>query len=296
MANVHISGKWLFNKTPEISGNTSFGYAFSSNGISFVGMAVSSTWIKYSKAGGNYITVYADDDGDGVFSWSNENYRLVDFGESGLNVIDIFYNTLTACAKPYVEPTTTTITYNGNTLAELEEGQTANFDCNGKKAAGNVSILFGSKGSITYKGVTTEIEKGKTANLLCAGKKFATDVVVAVEKAVVEPTADNLFGVWKLNNTLTYTAGMTQTDTYRYNVACYVLEGNYAGWQVYNITIWTLSKNIAVTFNFVDHGGATVYMNGSWQEPDCKTLDFGTSGQSVPQAFFDWLKANAIKR
>lgn len=78
---------------------------------------------------------------------------------------------------------TVTITYNGTTLAELEAGQTATFP-QGVKAKTDVSIAFGSKGSITYKGVTTAIEAGKTANLLCSGKKFGTDVVVSVEAEV----------------------------------------------------------------------------------------------------------------
>ena len=75
----------------------------------------------------------------------------------------------------------TVITYNGNEIAILEEGQSAIFP-EGKKATGDVSIVFGSNGSITYKGVTTEVEKGKTAHLLVSGKKFATDVVINTKR------------------------------------------------------------------------------------------------------------------
>lgn len=99
-----------------------------------------------------------------------------------------FITWLEANAEQIIEPTSTptTITYNGATLAELEAGQTATFP-QGVKAKTDVSIAFGSKGSITYNGKTTEIEAGKTANLLCGGKKFGTDVVVSVESASNAP-------------------------------------------------------------------------------------------------------------
>ena len=104
-------------------------------------------------------------------------WRVLEFYD---DIPTLLRNYLTANATQIIETTPTTITYNGTELASLEEGQTANFDCEGTRAKTNVSILFGSKGSITYKGVTTEIEAGKTATLLCAGKKFATEVVVAI--------------------------------------------------------------------------------------------------------------------
>lgn len=109
-------------------------------------------------------------------------------------------------------PTHTTISYNGIELASLEEGQTANFDCNGKKAVGAVSILFGSKGSITYKGVTTEIEAGKTANLKCAGKKFGSDVVI-VTSAIPSLDAPTI----SLNGNILTITGMVK-NAQRYGI------------------------------------------------------------------------------
>ena len=74
------------------------------------------------------------------------------------------------------------IKYNGSTVANLAAGQTATLKCEGKKMNGDVVVVFGADGHITYNGITTEVEGGKTATLQCAGKKMASDVVVMVQK------------------------------------------------------------------------------------------------------------------
>ena len=76
--------------------------------------------------------------------------------------------------------TKTIITYNGNQIASLDEGQSAIFP-KGKKATDDVIITFSAKGSITYKGMITEVEKGKMARLLFKGKKFGSDIVVSTK-------------------------------------------------------------------------------------------------------------------
>jgi hypothetical protein len=92
----------------------------------------------------------------------------------------IYYTSNEVIYLPEDSPASVII-YNGNEIASLEAGQSAIFP-EGKKATGDVTISFGSKGSITYKGVTTEVEKGKTARLLFKDKKFGSDVIIALEK------------------------------------------------------------------------------------------------------------------
>jgi hypothetical protein len=187
-----IKGKWVFNDELDTSARFEQGVncVRVSDGHQLYGFTsyYSDSW------GKELVSVYTNSSlkSRGIIFHSDSigwdgNYAINsqwDFGTTEQEVSDTFLTWMQANATQIIETTPTTITYNGTELASLEEGQTANFDCNGKKAVGAVSILFGSKGSITYKGVTTEIEKGKTANLLCSGKKFGSDVVVAVEKAM----------------------------------------------------------------------------------------------------------------
>lgn len=168
-----IKGEWIFPATmPTLPlGSLSENVDFTSNGLEFGQISFSVTYVVYSQ--GSYASVYDN----GV--WTDEKYRIVDFGNTEQTVKQSFYTQFTSAAEPYTEPVLppATITYNGNVLAELEEGQTAVFP-QGVKAKTDVAIVFGAKGSITYNGNTVEVEKGKTANLLCGGKKFATEVVI----------------------------------------------------------------------------------------------------------------------
>lgn len=184
-----IIGEWTFNSTSSMLSTSAVTLKidFTLNGFTFDTI---------HQVHGNYLSMYLASKPTEVTigiwkgeAWSNSGNT--DFPVPPvINITggrdlgnEALANWIKANAVKTVATTLTTITYNGTELASLEEGQTATFSCEGTKAKTNVSILFGSKGSITYKGVITEIEAGKTANLLCADKKFGTDVVVAVEGA-----------------------------------------------------------------------------------------------------------------
>ena len=70
-----------------------------------------------------------------------------------------------------------------DTVITIASGQTATLHTTDEKLTEDISIVFGSKGSITYKGNTVEVEAGKTATLLCSGKMFTTDIVVYVPES-----------------------------------------------------------------------------------------------------------------
>lgn len=217
MAVTDLTGtKWLLNSK---LADPSFVPCY----INFVYNGISCRYLNKSSYYGGFDLIYGHNDGQAYYvykgdsgGWLDESYRTIEIngGQDVANAQLISW--LTANATQIIEATPTTITYNGTELASLEEGQTATFP-QGVKAKTDVSIVFGSKGSITYKGVTTEIEKGKTANLLCAGKKFATDVVVAVEKA-----EESIVGTWVFNDFSTVEIPPLQ----RINLSC---EGTFIG-------------------------------------------------------------------
>lgn len=72
----------------------------------------------------------------------------------------------------------TEIKYNGGTIASLSAGQTATLDCGGKKMLTDISVSFGTAGTITYNSKETEVQAGQTATLVCSGKKAVTDIVI----------------------------------------------------------------------------------------------------------------------
>ncbi len=196
------------------------------------------------------------------------------------------------------EASKTTITYNGNEIASLEAGQTAIFP-EGKKATGDVSIVFASNGSITYKGVTTEVEKGKTANLFCNGKKFGSDVVISA-KAEED---DSLAGTtWQFNTSITPPTS---------NLFVYASEQSATEWQAQVLSNYAYPNrpgssvtgyiSIAFTPSTIigtrTDGGTTgiPYTLHSGQE-EARTLIFSDKEPLVSDGFIDWLKANATKQ
>jgi hypothetical protein len=193
-----------------------------------------------------------------------------------------------ANATQIIEVLPTTITYNGNTLAELEEGQTAVFPQD-VKAKTNVAIAFGSKGSITYNGVTTEIEKGKTATLLCAGKKFATDVVVAVETAeVVVPTIKA--GDYVINNPVDFSSATITQDLIF--TAYEPWKGTYVAFE--KISVYT----DAISYYYPNspvNGWYSVYASGKFNYGESRIITIPTD-QEVSAEFLEWFIDNTTAK
>lgn len=122
-----------------------------------------------------------------------------------------FYNAGTGDFLYKVKETPTetiSITYNGSTIATLEEGQTATLNCNGKKMASDIIISFGTAGTITYNGKKTAVQAGQTATLVCSGKKAVTDIVIVAKAEGGEQPLTDLTGTtWQVNEGWTATAG-----------------------------------------------------------------------------------------
>lgn len=94
------------------------------------------------------------------------------------------------------------------------------------------------------------------------------------------PTADNLTGVWVLNDVLTFPVVVTQR----------------------NILVTSNSEQITaieVTTNSLSYyrtPGGWITANGrsTWGNEAYKIIDFGITGQAVSDNFYAWLTANAV--
>ena len=188
-----VTGVWVFNDTlVQSTFNCVWqDITYTCNGVTYLAMVddgdSNSNYIGYSyktesncQSGADIVWAYTG-------TWTAESYKTIDFGTEGQAVGSNFYNWLTANAtqvESEEETTPTTVTYNGNTLASLESGQTATLHCNGKIMKSDVVIAFGTNGTITYHGSITEVESGKTATMPCSGQVMNDDVVIAVPQNI----------------------------------------------------------------------------------------------------------------
>ena len=102
----------------------------------------------------------------------------------------------------------------------------------------------------------------------------------------VEPTADNLFGIWEFNETLSWTGKQMNIDV---NFTTFISLGHSQQTEFSTLRIVgdyqhdLLYSDEKYNYSAVD--------NDVWQT--IRKVDFGTTGQAVSQDFFDWLVKNA---
>lgn len=297
-----IKGKWQFIEVPQIKKiSQDVNYTLSPHSYTGTFVAIASTDGysldgKYLQGDTRYsMPLYYD-----YWRGGDGQPPIIDFGTAEQTVTDGFYTWLTANATLVEEepdPSKTIITYNGNEIASLEEGQSAIFP-EGKKATDDVTITFGANGSITYKGVTTEVEKGKTARLLFKGKKFATDIVVS---AKAEEEVYGLVGTWVFNETITVPPSTTTEITFKY------LDGERISAGIrYVPSVVENTQPAFGTAPYLQYFQVDIdrwkymysYGDGAWwpgYELPLRTIVFETA-QIVTKEFYEWFTANATKQ
>lgn len=90
-------------------------------------------------------------------------------------------------------------------------------------------------------------------------------------------------GVWVFNDTLSFTSGIKQSVRFTTN--------NEQGDA---INVYSSS----IEYNLPDAGkyNMTVYGRGNWANTAYKTIDFGTTEQTVTDSFYTWLTSNAVQQ
>lgn len=186
-----ITGKWIWNSTinpPTYLSLSVSGSQSTLQNVTFTAVRYDGTVSvkritvrKYGYTATKYEYGYNAEDGINIVynedGWNGNYQNELDFGDTPQTVDDDFYTWFTANARHMGE--TSSINYNGNILAELEQGQTATLDCKGRKAVTAISVVFGSYGGyIIHNGKTDVVHDLKTATLLCSDKKMLTNVVI----------------------------------------------------------------------------------------------------------------------
>ena len=98
-----ISGKWQWNSTISFTDDyQEMNLTFTSNGETFdylsAGSIANITYIVYiNKSNDTSVTVYSNG------TWSNDAYRIMDFGTTAQSCDNAFYNDFTSNASEYVE-------------------------------------------------------------------------------------------------------------------------------------------------------------------------------------------------
>ena len=111
------------------------------------------------------------------------------------------------------------------------------------------------------------------------------DIVLYAKQVEIQlPAADSLTGVWVFNETVA-TIG---NDEYNVNftsngLSCMSIRG-------YNGTTFSYNKGTIPSPSY-----KSVYSSSSgWTAEAYRTVDFGTTGQSVSDTFYEWLTSNAV--
>lgn len=94
---------------------------------------------------------------------------------------------------------------------------------------------------------------------------------------------ETISGVWVFNDTLSFTSGIKQSVRFTTN--------NEQGDA---INVYSSS----IEYNLPDAGkyNMTVYGRGNWANTAYKTIDFGTTEQTVTDSFYTWLTSNAVQQ
>jgi hypothetical protein len=154
-----LSGIWLLNETLETPPFSIFDISFRSDGkrctyfdCTFSSYAKNFIGFQYNTPVDS-IDAYLFQDyslGNLKKGWQLEAYRTIDFGGAEQLAFEQDYEWFIANAiyvgKSDEEPTATaTITYNGNVIATITDGQTATIPCEGKKMVGDIVIAYGGE-------------------------------------------------------------------------------------------------------------------------------------------------------
>ncbi len=161
--------------------------------------------------------VNADGSSSYVYEDSTEKWSLYYhfiYIENAQVVNEAFYLWFIANATKMIGASVVAITYNGDEIARLKNGQSATLHCAGDRAITDIVATYDSAGQISYNETETALKAGKIVTLTCAGKKMLADVCISVlptAAAGLYDENDNLLASW---DALVNTYGMDVAGDY----------------------------------------------------------------------------------
>lgn len=185
------------------------------------------------------------------------------------------------------EPTATLITYNGETIATLEAGQTATIKTAETEVEHDIVITPVFPINIAYGDIIATAEAGQTATIKCANTEADFDIVVSAK-----PSVPTLSGAWVFNESVDVSIGfITQpitftTTKYYGNVRDFISIG-CDGTNIRYFYKTDTGSNFFSPYS----GGSRWYISA-----DYRNIDFGSTPQEVSEEFYNWFTANATKQ
>lgn len=222
----------------------------------------------YRISGGETITITENYNSDGAIRWA------FGLGET--------------------ETPKTLITYNNETIATLEAGQTATIKTAETEVEHDIVITPVFPIEIAYGDIIATAEAGQTATVKCANTEADFDIVVSAKAE-----SYSVSGIWEFNEPA--------------EIEVVAFEENI------NFTMSGRTQNFAqivgrpdrgeISGNWYNESGGLVgnsiysvknaYGDDRWindNNDQTPTIDFGTQPQIVSEEFLTWLKANATKQ
>lgn len=273
-----LKGLYKFVDAPEVANASGGSYLnFVSNGKSFKQMS-------YGYIADMYQLQYANDTEsitvkEDSTAWVSNNYKFVDLGSTAQEVSDDFYNWFTTNTNVAYTVSTNLTNLTASAITPMIVGDTQTITLT---ASTNYNIP--AQSAITVTGATIT-NYTKTSDTVCKITIGSVTGNITITASGVEQTA-TISGKWKFND---------DGDG--------VVKDNFS--QAINFTsngqnftkIETHFMGASVESQMF-YGSTVVYgedYGGTWTNEAYKTVDFGTTAQTVGKIFYNWFTANAVE-
>ena len=270
-----LKGLYKFIDVPEVVNASGGSYLnFVSNGKSFKQMS-------YGYIADMYQLQYANDTEsiavkEHSTAWVSNNYRFVDLGSTAQEVSDDFYNWFTTNTNVAYTVSTDLTNLTASAITPMIVGDTQTITLT---ASTNYNIP--AQSAITVAGATIT-NYTKTSDTVCKITIGSVTGNITITASGVEQTA-TISGKWKWNSD----AG-----------------GGDAHDQAVNFTSKNTSfvaiENVSDDWGYKKADGSTVlvysWVGHEWYDEAYRTVDFGTTPQTVGKIFYNWFTTNATEQ
>ena len=269
-----LKGLYKFIDAPEVANASGGSYLnFVSNGKSFKQMS-------YGYIADMYQLQYANDTEsitvkEDSTAWVSNNYKFVDLGSTAQEVSDDFYTWFTTNTNVAYTVSTRLTNLTASAITPMIVGDTQTITLT---ASTNYNIP--AQSAITVAGATIT-NYTKTSDTVCKITIGNVTGNITITASGVEQTA-TISGKWKWNSD----AG-----------------GGDAHDQAVNFTSKNTSfvaiENVSDDWGYKKANGSTVlvysWVGHEWYDEAYRTVDFGTTAQTVGKIFYNWFTANAVE-
>ena len=207
--------------------------------------------------------------------WTSANYKFVDLGSTAQEVSDNFYTWFTENTNVAYTISTNLTNLTASAITPMIVGDTQTITLT---ASTNYNIP--AQSAITVAGATIT-NYTKTSDTVCKITIGSVTDNITITASGVEQTA-TISGKWKWNSDAGADNGYNQAVNFTSkNTSFVAIEGVGDDW-VYK----KADGSTVLVYSWVAH---------EWYDEAYRTVDFGTTAQTVGKIFYNWFTANAVE-